>query len=212
MTKSNSTEAKTPNKNELSKNDYLCSVKANKMIRYIKQLIKNFNQKGGIFLFLRAQAVSQIAAITDNLLAFITKKIFDISNIKVITLVGHRFEAYVVATLFGQICGGILSCFVNYKWTFKSITLKLKYVIIKFFFVWIGSIALNTYFTFVLTEWLKETSLANTIFGATNPDDIFIFAKLFVSILVGFFWNYIMYKHFVYKDIDFRKTFIRNHR
>ena len=87
-------------------------------------------------------------------------------------------------------------------------------MIIKFLLIWIGSLSLNTFFTFLITEWLKNTKIATSIFGIYNSDDVFIFVKLFVAIIIGVVWNFLMYKYFVFKDIKYknilRKIFNKN--
>ncbi|MDR2684704.1 MAG: GtrA family protein [Prevotellaceae bacterium] len=178
------------------------------MTKFFKNIVKNFSTKGGIFMFLRAQLSSQMASVADNSLAFILKKVLDIFKVKSISFFSHGIESYVFATIIGQICGGFVSCFMNYQWTFKSKNVKFRYILFKFLFVWLGSLFLNTYFTFLLTEWLKERKIVEHIFGY-HSDDVFIFVKLFVALIVGFFWNYAMYRRFVYKDVSFNKWFGR---
>jgi len=173
----------------------------------LKNFFKNFYSKGGIFMFLRAQISSQAATWVDNGIAFTLKKTLDIFKIKTITFFSHGIESYVFATVIGQIFGGLTSCFLNYKFTFKPQNLKFKYILLKFFLVWLGSLFLNTYFTFLVTEWLKNQPLILKIFGAKNPDDVFIFVKLSISLLVGFFWNYTMFHRFVYKDRKINEFF-----
>ena len=174
----------------------------------VKELLRKFASGGGVFEFLRAQFSSQVATWVDNVLAFSLKKILDLCKVKTITLFSQGLEAYVFATIIGQVFGGLTACIINYRWTFKGLTVKFRYVFCRFLLVWLCSLGLNTYFTFLLTEWLKTTSFIHSIFGQYNSDDIFIFVKLFVALIVGFLWNYLMYKHFVYRSIDF-KGFLR---
>jgi len=172
----------------------------------LKNFFNNFCLKGGIFMFLRAQVSSQAATWVDNGIAFALKKTLDIFKIKSMTFFSHGIESYVFATIIGQIFGGMILCILNYKFTFRARSLKFRYILFKFFLVWLGSIFLNTYFTFLVTEWLKGQPLILKLFGAKNPDDVFIFVKLSVALLVGFFWNYTMYNRFVYKDRDRAKN------
>ena len=167
-----------------------------------KKKISKFCAKDGIFLFLRAQISSQAATWVDNGIAFTLKKTLDIFKVKSVGLV----ESYVFATIIGQIFGGLALCILNYKFTFKPQDLKFKHILLKFFLVWLGSIFLNTYFTFLVTEWLKIRPFITKIF-VKNPDDIFIFVKLSVALLVGFFWNYTMFHRFVYKDRKINEFF-----
>ena len=113
---------------------------------------------------------------------------------------------YVYATFTGSVCGGIVNCIINYKWTFKSKECKKRHVIVKYLLVWIGSILLNTWGIYFMTEtisrnpWVQET-LKHYI------DDLFVFSKIVVSLLVGFLWNYNMQRIFVYKNCRIRDRF-----
>jgi putative flippase GtrA len=98
------------------------------------------SQKGGVFMFLRAQLSAQMATIADFLVTILLVRLFDVY--------------YVYATLAGAIYGGIINCIINYKWTFKSKG-KKTHVAVKFIIVWVCSIWLNTWGTYTLTESLK---------------------------------------------------------
>ena len=168
------------------------------------QAYKNFSSKGGIFMFLRAQLSSQMGTWVDNIVAFALKKTLDIFKTKVIYLFGHGIESYVFATVIGQICGGIFGCIMHYRWTFKTMELKFRYILLRFALVWLGSLALNTFFTYKLTELLRsQPFLVNML--KHNSDDVFIVVKLAVAVIVGVVYNYWMYRFFVYNNIDYRK-------
>ena len=92
----------------------------------VATLFKKFLTKGGFFLFLRSQLSSQMATIADNTIAILLKKTLDILKIKVIYLFYGSITSYVLATIVGQICGGAVSCFLNYKWAFKDLKIKLR--------------------------------------------------------------------------------------
>ena len=87
------------------------------------------SQKGGFFMFLRAQLSAQMATIADFLVTILLVRLFEVY--------------YVYATLAGAVYGGIVNCVINYKWTFKS-TGKKTNVAVKFILVWVCSIWLNT--------------------------------------------------------------------
>ena len=145
-------------------------------------------------MFLRAQFSSQVSSFVDFLVTILLAKLFDMY--------------YVYATSLGSVSGGIVNCVVNYYWTFKAKDCKKKYVVIKYFIVWTGSIFLNTWGVYLLTEsiqsvpWVQET--LHHIF-----DDIFIVSKVVVSLLVGWFWNYNLHRVFVYKDCKIRRPLRR---
>lgn len=162
------------------------------MFGRIKNIPKKICKKDGFFTFMRAQFTSQISSATDFLVTIVLAKAFDVY--------------YVVATSLGAVAGGIVNCTVNYYWTFKSKECKKKYVLIKYTLVWIGSICLNTWGVYWMTEsiqrvpWVQETL-------AQFFDNIFIVCKAVVSLLVGWFWNYNMHRIFVYRDCKFRMPF-----
>jgi len=99
------------------------------------------SQKGGFFMFLRAQLSAQMATIADFLVTILLVRLFEVY--------------YVYATLAGAVYGGIVNCVINYKWTFKS-TGKKTNVAVKFILVWVCSIWLNTWGTYALTESLAK--------------------------------------------------------
>ena len=70
---------------------------------WLKKVARMISQKGGIFMFLRAQLSAQMATIADFLVTILLVRLFDVY--------------YVYATLAGAIYGGIVNCVINYKWT-----------------------------------------------------------------------------------------------
>src|SRR3712207_9504046 len=66
-----------------------------------------------------------------------------------------RSTLFPYTTLFRSIYGGVLNCVINYKWTFKSKGKKTN-VAVKFILVWVCSILLNTWGTYMLTESLEK--------------------------------------------------------
>jgi len=161
---------------------------------WIKKIAKTISEKGGIFMFLRAQFSSQISSITDFSVTIILAKVFSLY--------------YVYATFLGSVCGGIVNCIINYQWTFKAQGSKKRYVAIKYLTVWTGSIFFNTSGTYLVTELLGKFTWLRDLLGHLF-DDVFIVSKIFVSLIVGFVWNYNMQRLFVYRDRDFRKYFRR---
>ncbi|MDR1091991.1 MAG: GtrA family protein [Prevotella sp.] len=160
----------------------------------IRRIAKIINERDGFFMFLRAQFTSQISSLTDFLVSFIFVNVFDVF--------------YGNATLFGNISGGIVNFTLNYKWTFKSQGSKMKYLIIRFLMVWFVNLFLNREGTVLFTEFvLKEIPTENLPTIIVN--NIFLAPKIIVSIIVGFVWNYNMYRLFVYKDRDYKKYMIK---
>lgn len=164
------------------------------MGNWIKKATQAVNEKGGFFTFLRAQFSSQISSQFDFLVSIICVNVFGIF--------------YGNATMIGNISGGILNCIINYKWTFKAQGIKVRYVLIKFIMVWMGSIILNRQGTILFTEfameWIPMENMPQVI-----VENVFLVPKIVVSIIVGLVWNYNMQRIFVYRDRNFRKYLIK---
>ena len=133
-------------------------------------------------MFIRAQLSAQIATFVDFLISILLNQCANVY--------------YVYATLIGSISGGLTNCAINYKWTFQTEDCSPIPVIIKYTLVWTGSIGLNLWGTYLLTEFL---TLQNS-FISINQSTAFIIAKVSVSIMVAILWNYNLHKTFVFKD------------
>ena len=110
---------------------------------------------------------------------------------------------YLYATFIGSVVGGITNCMVNYGWVFKADGIKKVHVALKYLFVWGGSIMLNTWGTFALTEWLTDMKWVNGLLGY-YVDNVFILSKIIMAVLVAFVWNYQLQRIFVYRNLHFR--------
>lgn len=140
-----------------------------------------------VFTFLRSGVTSQISGLTDLVLSFV-------------------FYAWVhldpwLASTIGAVCGGIVNCLVNYKFTFHATGCPLKAVVVKFALVWLGSVGLNAWGTEWLYHMLQKWTWLETI--GFRPDGYFAAARLFVSIMVGWFWNFLLQRYFVYRSSAF---------
>lgn len=160
------------------------------MVGRIRKGTAALSGRGGIFVFMRAQIASQIASAVDFLTTLLLAKSL------------HLY--YVYATTAGSVCGGIVNCLINYKWTFKTRGRKKLHVFLRYALVWMGSIALNTWGTYAMTEAIRGNAWVKEELGH-YVDDLFIFSKIVVSLLVGFLWNYQMQRRFVYKYHDIRE-------
>jgi putative flippase GtrA len=180
------------------------------MVDWMKKTTVSISKKGGIFTFLRAQFSSQLASLTDFLVTILFANLLNIyytADYYCLPLIAYCLPLYVYATFTGSVCGGIVNCAVNYKWTFKTANkVKKRYVAIKYLSVWVGSIFLNTYGTYLLTELLGKADWLKELPGHLQ-DNVFVVSKIIVSLIVGFVWNYNMQRLFVYKDYNFRKIF-----
>ena len=83
---------------------------------------------------------------------------------------------------------------------------KKRYVAIRYLMVWGGSISLNTYGTYLMTELLKKIPLLMKV-PDFFFDNIFLISKIVVSLIVGFAWNYVMHRFFVYRDLNLKRFF-----
>lgn len=160
------------------------------MGNWIKKMAKVINKKNGFFTFLRAQFSSQISSWTDFLVSIICVNLFGIF--------------YGNATLIGNVTGGLLNCYINYKWTFKSKGINVTHVLIKFVLVWLVSVYLNREGTIFFTEFVMKKISVNK-FPDFIVENVFLVPKIVVSIIVGLVWNYNMQRIFVYKEINFKK-------
>lgn len=159
------------------------------MVDAIKGKNKVATRQRAFWIFLKAQLSAQIASIVDFLTTILLAKLLGLF--------------YLHATFIGSVTGGVVNCSVNYKWVFGSQECKKLHVALKYIVVWGGSILLNTWGTFLLTEWLTAQPRIINWLGH-YVDNVFIAAKMVVALLVGFFWNYYLQREFVYRNRDIK--------
>lgn len=145
----------------------------------------------GLLTFTKAMVSSQAASAVDIAVTF------------VLANVCHLY--YLWSTVAGSICGALFNCHVNYKWTFRSNDCSRFNVLVKYVLVWLGSIALNTAGTYVLTEWIVRFHWTERL-AAFAFDNIFMVPKILVAVLVALGWNYVLQKHFVYRNCAFDRA------
>jgi len=121
--------------------------------------------------FLKAQATSMIATLTDYLVFGLLHEFFHVW--------------YLIANVIGVVSGGIMNFILGRYWAFSSKEEEIKGQAVKFFIVWAGNLLLNTTGVYMLTQW----------FGEANA----LYAKIIVSIVVGIGYNYVLQKFFVFK-------------
>ena len=91
-----------------------------------------------------------------------------------------------VATFIGACCGAIVAFLLGRNWTFLNREGKVSRQGAKFFLVVIGSILLNTFGEYLLTEvW---------------PLSHYMIARVIVAVTVGLSWNFPMQRYFVFND------------
>lgn len=105
---------------------------------------------------------------------------------------------YVLASAVGAVTGGMANCMVNYRWVFPGAESEKWHVAIKYIVVWLASISLNTFGTYLLTEGIKDSAFVERLLGESH-DQIYIAAKVIVAITVAVVWNYPLQRFYVYR-------------
>ena len=112
-----------------------------------------------------------------------------------------------LSSAIGAVAGGILNCILNYRFTFRATNCPWKAVIVKYVMVWCGSMLLNSGGTeglyYVLSRWHWLDLLG------FKPDGYYAASRLTVSILVSWFWNFLLQRYFVYRPTRFDPVAIR---
>ncbi len=127
--------------------------------------------------------------------------------------VGFVFFAFLhlapwLSTAIGAVCGGIVNCCINYRFTFHASDVPVKAVALKYALIWCGSLFLNVYGTQLVYELLNQFSFLAENLGF-KPNGFYAAARLSVSLIVSLFWNFLMQKNFVYRRTNFDTTAIR---
>ncbi len=91
---------------------------------------------------------------------------------------------YVLSSFLSAFIGGITAFILNRSWAFSAKNKEIKTQALKYVFVWLGSITLNTYGLFLLVE--------NTNFSE-------IISKIIIAVFVGVVYNFFMSRFFVFK-------------
>lgn len=140
-----------------------------------------------IFSFIRSAMSSQAASWVDMIIGFV---LFAWLGLKPW-----------VATAIGAVCGGIINCIINFKFTFHAQGMSWKAVALKYIMVWIGSVLLNSFGTEGLYYLFNHWSWLETI--GFKPDGYYAAARIITSLLVSWFWNFILQRYFVYRVTKF---------
>ena len=148
-------------------------------------------KREGLFLFVRAQLSGQVATLVDFFISIVLNQWYGVY--------------YVYATLTGSVSGGLINCAINYKWTFRTTDCSPSHVLFKYVLVWMGSIGLNLWGTFLLTEFLK----AQTGYYHLNASSAFIASKVAVSAMVTVLWSYNLHRKFVFRNSHLKSTLKR---
>lgn len=150
---------------------------------------KLLHSNGLIATFLRSGVSSQLASIVDLSLGFV---LFSLCGIDAL-----------FSTAIGAIAGGAVNCVINYKFTFHADGCPWSAVIIKYTLVWVGSLLLNSFGTDWLTSLFDGWTWLDSLGFSENG--CYAAARLLVSLLVSWFWNFLLQRNFVYVPTRFDK-------
>lgn len=161
----------------------------------LKKLIPaQFRSKKEFKILLKATATSQVSSWTDFIVSLI---LFEFINLNPL-----------YSKAIGATTGGIVNCFLNYKWTFRNNDVSKRMVAIKYALVWVGSLLLNSYGTdfvyYLLANWQCLIDMGFKDAG------FFMTAQLIVSFLVSVFWNILLQRYFVFQDLDIKGFFFHH--
>lgn len=120
--------------------------------------------------FLKANISSSIASFFDYLVT--------------IFLVSFCRADVVISSTTGTICGGIINFLIGRNWVFESKNRRAYQQAARYGMVWGGNLILNTAGMYLMTKRLHVH---------------YVISKLFVSLIVGFAYNYTMQKRYVFK-------------
>lgn len=91
---------------------------------------------------------------------------------------------YVTSAALGAFCGAVVSFFIGRNWAFRKKDGRLSAQAIRYFFTSSLSLLLNVAGIYLLTDLLGIQ---------------YIISKVIISVIVGIFFNFFMFRYFVYK-------------
>lgn len=121
-------------------------------------------------VFLKAQASSLIASAIDFVLTIFFVEVVHLKE--------------VLAAALGTISGGVVNFTLGRNWVFKSGTKSVQVQVFRYLMVWIGNLILNIAGMTLMIHYVHAN---------------YIFSKILVSLLIGFFYNYLFQKKYVFK-------------
>ncbi len=127
-----------------------------------------------MFTFVKAQAASIIATIVD----------FVVTMLLVNMMKLHDDVAITMAAATGTITGGIVNFLLGREWVFLATHQTRTVQAGRYFLVWTGNLLLNAGGVYLLIH-----------FG----DMKVVYAKVLVSVLIGFSYNYFLQKKYVFR-------------
>ncbi len=115
-------------------------------------------------------------------IAGIVATLADFGVLVILTEVFHIW--YVFSTTLGAFAGTLINFFISSYWAFSGSKNSLRNQMFKYSIVSIGSLILNTSFVYLLTDWLLID---------------YKLSKLVTSIAIGWFYNFLLMRYFVFK-------------
>lgn len=112
-----------------------------------------------------------------------------------------------LATGIGVVAGGIVNCIICYKFTFRAENCPWKAVVVKYALVWFGNLILNSGGTELLYILLKKWNILEEIGFKTAG--YYSTARIVMSLLVSWFWNFVLQRNFVYRPSKFDPYAVR---
>lgn len=160
-----------------------------------KELLRNklLRSNSLVFTYLRSIVSSQCAGWVDMFIGFVFFAWIGLNPL--------------LATMIGAFCGGVINCILNYRFTFHAQGVDWRAVIVKYTMVWIGSMLLNSYGTHwiyaVISDWkwLEEIGF--------RPDGYYAASRIFTSLMVSWFWNFVLQRYFVYRSVWIDRHIVR---
>lgn len=150
-------------------------------------------KKRGFFLFLKASVSSQVASWVDMGLSQLLFAVVGLT----------MFDGF-FAKAIGAATGGVINCCINYKWTFQPKDCSKRTVAVKYAIVWLGSLLLNSFGTAVTTGFFSDIPILQE-WGITEKS-IFFVAQLVVSLIVSIFWNFLLQRYFVFRNVPIKDS------
>lgn len=160
----------------------------------LKAKEKILHNDGFFFTLLRSSVSSQLCGWIDTLTAFLAFSLLHLTPF--------------LSTAIGAFIGGIFNCIINYKFTFHAQGVAWRVALVKFLFVWAGSLLLNSFGTQILYSLVHNWSWLHDTVGIAK-DGIFLATRLFVALMVSLCWNFLLQKNFVFKSTRLDKYILR---
>lgn len=91
---------------------------------------------------------------------------------------------YLTSNVFAALTGAIVNFIISTSWAFPGSKNSLKNQIVKYIIVSAGSLALNTFFVYILTDFVN-----------LNPN----FSKVITAIFIAWTYNFLLMRYYVFK-------------